>query len=92
MPNDGLSALQQAFAGKSEKLAVGVASGTKTRTGVNRSCDDLYHLGGRKLISVYDSRAVTAEALHADKKMPVMDICRTLNVSRPTLYRWLALN
>jgi len=49
-------------------------------------------LGGRKPISVGDPRVVTAKALHADKKMPVMDICRTLNVSRPTLYRWLALN
>lgn len=39
-----------------------------------------------------DPRVVTAKALHADKKMPVMDICRTLQVSRPTLYRWLALN
>jgi transposase-like protein len=35
---------------------------------------------------------ILAKALCADKKMPVMDICRTLNVSRPTLYRWLALN
>jgi DNA invertase Pin-like site-specific DNA recombinase len=49
-------------------------------------------LGGRKPISVADPRVVTAKAMHADKKMPVMDICRTLKVSRPTLYRWLALN
>ena len=48
-------------------------------------------LGGRKPISVSDPRVVTAKALHANKKMPVMDICRTLNVSRPTLYRWLML-
>src|SRR5208283_2492516 len=40
-------------------------------------------LGGRKPISVGDPRVVTAKALHADKKMPVMDICRTLKVSRP---------
>jgi DNA invertase Pin-like site-specific DNA recombinase len=49
-------------------------------------------LGGRKPILMGDPRVVTAKALHADKKMPVTDICRTLNVSRPTLYRWLALN
>jgi DNA invertase Pin-like site-specific DNA recombinase len=49
-------------------------------------------LGGRKPISLDDPRVRTAKALHADKKMPVMDICRTLQVSRPTLYRWLALN
>jgi predicted DNA-binding transcriptional regulator AlpA len=34
---------------------------------------------------------LTAKALHADKKMPVMDICKTLQISRPSLYRWLAL-
>jgi hypothetical protein len=28
---------------------------------------------------------MTAKALHADKKVPVMDICRTLKVSRPAL-------
>ena len=49
-------------------------------------------LGGRKPILATDPRVLTAKALHADKKMPVMDICRTLQVSRPTLYRWLVLN
>jgi DNA invertase Pin-like site-specific DNA recombinase len=49
-------------------------------------------MGGRKPLSVDDPRIVTARSLHADKKMPVMDICRTLKVSRPTLYRWLALS
>ena len=49
-------------------------------------------LGGRKPLVVTDPRIQTAKTLHADKKMPVADICRTLSVSRPTLYRWLALN
>ena len=49
-------------------------------------------LGGRKPLSLDDPRIQTAKALHSDKKMPVVDICRTLQVSRPTLYRWLALN
>src|SRR5205814_2356085 len=49
-------------------------------------------LGGRKPVSVDDPRVRTAKTLHADRNMPVTDICRTLNVSRPTLYRWLALN
>lgn len=48
-------------------------------------------LGGRKPISSDDPRVRTAKKLHADKKMPVIDICRTLQVSRPTLYRWLAM-
>ena len=49
-------------------------------------------MGGRKPVAVDDPRVVTAKALHADKKMPVPDICRTLKISRPTLYRYLALN
>jgi len=49
-------------------------------------------LRGRKPLSPDDPRIRTAKALHGDKKMPVVDICRTLQVSRPTLYRWLAMN
>jgi len=29
--------------------------------------------------------------MHADKNMPVADICQTLRISRPTLYRYLAM-
>jgi DNA invertase Pin-like site-specific DNA recombinase len=47
-------------------------------------------LGGRKPISPDDPRVQTARTLHADKKMPVGDICKTLKVSRATLYRYLA--
>jgi predicted DNA-binding transcriptional regulator AlpA len=32
-----------------------------------------------------------AKKMHADKTMPIADICSTLKISRPTLYRWLAL-
>ncbi len=39
-----------------------------------------------------DPRIQTAKTLHADKKMPIADICRTLKISRPTLYRYLARN
>lgn len=49
-------------------------------------------LGGRKPLVVTDPRIQTAKTLHADKKMPVADICKTLQVSRPTFYRWLAMN
>jgi hypothetical protein len=34
---------------------------------------------------------VAAKKMHADKTMPVADICKTLRISRPTLYRCLAL-
>jgi DNA invertase Pin-like site-specific DNA recombinase len=49
-------------------------------------------LGGRKPISPDDPRVQTARTLHANKKMPVGDICKTLRVSRATLYRYLARN
>jgi len=48
-------------------------------------------LGGRPPMSLDDPRIQTAKKLHADKSMVIADICRTLQVSRPTLYRWVAL-
>ncbi len=47
--------------------------------------------GGRPAIEVRDPRVQTAKKLYSDKQLPVVDICRTLNISRPTLYRWVAL-
>jgi DNA invertase Pin-like site-specific DNA recombinase len=47
--------------------------------------------GGRPPVPVDDPRVQTAKSLHADRKMPVESICQTLKISRPTLYRWLAL-
>jgi DNA invertase Pin-like site-specific DNA recombinase len=47
--------------------------------------------GGRPTIPVNDPRVQTAKTLHADKNMPVTAICQTLKISRPTLYRWLAM-
>jgi DNA invertase Pin-like site-specific DNA recombinase len=48
-------------------------------------------LGGRRPLSPTDPRILTAKTLHADKKMQVADICQTLKISRPTLYRYLAM-
>jgi len=42
-------------------------------------------------MSLDDPRIQTAKKLHADKSMVVADICKTLQVSRPTLYRWIAV-
>jgi DNA invertase Pin-like site-specific DNA recombinase len=47
--------------------------------------------GGRKPISLNNPRVQMAKKMHADKSIPVADICKTLRISRPTLYRWLAL-
>lgn len=49
-------------------------------------------LGGRRPLPATDPRIQTAKVLHADKNMPVADICKTLKISRPTLYRYLARN
>jgi DNA invertase Pin-like site-specific DNA recombinase len=62
----------------------------RTRAGLE-SARARGRLGGRKPISPRNPRVLTARALYADKKMPVMDICKTLQISRPSLYRWLAL-
>lgn len=48
-------------------------------------------LGGRPPMSIDDPRIQSAKKLHADKSMAVSAICTTLQISRPTLYRWLAL-
>jgi DNA invertase Pin-like site-specific DNA recombinase len=46
--------------------------------------------GGRPTIAADDPRIQTAKQLHADKAMSIPAILRTLKISRPTLYRWLA--
>ena len=48
-------------------------------------------LGGRPPMSLDDPRIQTAKKLHADKTMAVSAICKTLQISRPTLYRWLSV-
>jgi DNA invertase Pin-like site-specific DNA recombinase len=45
--------------------------------------------GGRKPMPVDDPRVQMAKKLHADKSLSAPDICRTLRISRPTLYRYL---
>jgi DNA invertase Pin-like site-specific DNA recombinase len=47
--------------------------------------------GGRPPFPVDHPSVVTAKKMHSDKTMPVADICKTLRISRPTLYRYLAL-
>lgn len=47
--------------------------------------------GGRPRITSDDPRVVTAKALHRDQTMEIRDICRSLKISRATLYRFLKL-
>ena len=47
--------------------------------------------GGRPTIPLDHPSVVAAKKMHADKTMPVGDICKMLRISRPTLYRYVAL-
>jgi len=47
--------------------------------------------GGRKPIPASDPRVQMAKKMHGDRTIPVMDICQTLRISRPTLYRYVSL-
>jgi predicted DNA-binding transcriptional regulator AlpA len=38
-----------------------------------------------------DPRVQMAKKMHSDRSMPVVDICKTLRISRPTLYRYLSM-
>jgi DNA invertase Pin-like site-specific DNA recombinase len=48
-------------------------------------------LGGRRRAKALDTpkKVAMAQALYADKANTVSDICKTLNVSRATLYRYI---
>ncbi len=45
--------------------------------------------GGRPKMEPTDPKIVTAKKLHADKTIPIDNICKTLGISRATLYRYL---
>jgi DNA invertase Pin-like site-specific DNA recombinase len=47
--------------------------------------------GGRPPIPPDRPSVIAAKKMHADKTMPVSDICRTHRISRPTLCRYVAL-
>jgi len=48
-------------------------------------------MGGRKSILSNDPRVKTAKRMHEDKSLKIEEICETLRISRPTLYRYLSL-
>ncbi len=49
-------------------------------------------LGGRRPITADDPRIKTAKKMYADKTIEIREICKTLNISRASLYRWLGIN
>lgn len=48
-------------------------------------------MGGRKPLDPAEPRVQMAQAMYCERRMAVQDICRTLKISRATLYRYLAL-
>ena len=48
-------------------------------------------VGGRKPILASDPKVRMAKNLHADKSMKISDICENLQISKGTLYRYIAL-
>ena len=49
-------------------------------------------LGGRPAITAADPRVTAAKRLHQDRSLSIDEICKTLGISRPTFYRYLALS
>ena len=48
-------------------------------------------LGGRKPIDPKNPKVRMAQKMHKDKSLSIGDICESLKISRPTLYRYLQL-
>ena len=47
--------------------------------------------GGRPGIKSDDSKVQAVKRMHRDKTLAIDEICNVLKISRPTLYRYLAL-
>jgi DNA invertase Pin-like site-specific DNA recombinase len=48
--------------------------------------------GGRKKISPQNPKVLTAKKMHKNHGMSIDDICKTLNISRASFYRYLSLD
>jgi DNA invertase Pin-like site-specific DNA recombinase len=47
--------------------------------------------GGRKPVSKDDPRVIAAKKMHADISISISQICKTLKISKATLYRWIKM-
>lgn len=48
-------------------------------------------LGGRRKLDVNDPRVVMSKKMHKNHDMNIDDICKTLKISKPSFYRYLAM-
>ena len=46
-------------------------------------------VGGRPKLKIHDPKIRAAKKMHKDKTLPISEICNILNISRPTLYRYI---
>jgi DNA invertase Pin-like site-specific DNA recombinase len=49
-------------------------------------------LGGRKKLSPTNPKVIMAKKLHKDHTLSIQDICKTLQISRTTFYKYINLN
>jgi DNA invertase Pin-like site-specific DNA recombinase len=49
-------------------------------------------LGGRKPVISSDPKVLTAKKMHKDHNMKIEDICKSLEISRATFYRYLKID
>jgi DNA invertase Pin-like site-specific DNA recombinase len=47
--------------------------------------------GGRKPVPKDDPRVIAAKKMHADLSISISEICKTLKISKATLYRWIKM-
>lgn len=47
--------------------------------------------GGRKPVSKNDPRVIAAKKMHEDRSLSISEICKTLKISKATLYRYVAM-
>jgi len=47
--------------------------------------------GGRPRVNSNDPKVLAAKRMHRDKTLPIDEICKVLNISRPSLYRYLSM-
>lgn len=48
-------------------------------------------LGGRPRVTATDSKVQAAKRMHQDKSLSIDEICKVLKISKPSLYRYLAM-
>jgi DNA invertase Pin-like site-specific DNA recombinase len=48
-------------------------------------------LGGRKKVRPDDPKVISVKRLHKNNNLSIQDICKSLNISVPTFYRYLAM-